>query len=69
MVYRTEGFVARQRLAPAYGGLLDAADRLAKAADAAKKLGRPDAVGRLADLTEELMRAGRMGGCRAGRRP
>ncbi len=43
-----------QRLARDIGTLLVGGEALAAAADAAKKLGRPDAVGRLADLTEEL---------------
>ena len=47
-----------QKLANDLGTLLGDAEALAKAADAAKMLGRPDAVGRLADLTEELMRSG-----------
>jgi UDP-N-acetylglucosamine--N-acetylmuramyl-(pentapeptide) pyrophosphoryl-undecaprenol N-acetylglucosamine transferase len=51
-----------QRLARDIGTLLGDGEKLAGAADAAKKLGRPDAVGRLADLTEELMRSGRVGG-------
>ena len=51
-----------QRLAHDIGTLLVGGEALATAADAAKKLGRPDAVGRLADLTEELMRSGRVGG-------
>jgi UDP-N-acetylglucosamine--N-acetylmuramyl-(pentapeptide) pyrophosphoryl-undecaprenol N-acetylglucosamine transferase len=51
-----------QRLAHDIGTLLGGGEALATAADAAKKLGRPDAVGRLADLTEELMRSGRVGG-------
>ena len=51
-----------QRLARDIGTLLGDGGQLAAAADAAKKLGRPDAVGRLADLTEELMRSGRVGG-------
>jgi len=51
-----------QRLARDIGTLLGEGGQLAAAADAAKKLGRPDAVGRLADLTEELMRSGRVGG-------
>jgi UDP-N-acetylglucosamine--N-acetylmuramyl-(pentapeptide) pyrophosphoryl-undecaprenol N-acetylglucosamine transferase len=54
--------LSQQRLAQAVGRLLGDADGLAQAADAAKKLGRPDAVGRLADLTEELMRSKRVGG-------
>jgi UDP-N-acetylglucosamine--N-acetylmuramyl-(pentapeptide) pyrophosphoryl-undecaprenol N-acetylglucosamine transferase len=51
-----------QRLAQDIARLLGDAHALAEAAEAAKKLGRPDAVGRLADLAEELMRAGRVGG-------
>ena len=51
-----------QRLARDIGTLLGDGGQLAPAADAAKKLGRPDAVGRLADLTEDLMRSGRVGG-------
>jgi UDP-N-acetylglucosamine--N-acetylmuramyl-(pentapeptide) pyrophosphoryl-undecaprenol N-acetylglucosamine transferase len=51
-----------QRLAHDIGTLLVGGEALATAADAAKKLGRPDAVGRLADLTEEMMRSGRVGG-------
>lgn len=50
------------RLAQDIGALLGDPGRLSDAADAAKKLGRPDAVARLADLTEELMRAKRVGG-------
>jgi UDP-N-acetylglucosamine--N-acetylmuramyl-(pentapeptide) pyrophosphoryl-undecaprenol N-acetylglucosamine transferase len=44
-----------QRLVSDIGALLGDPDRLAVAADAAKRLGRPDAVGRLADLVEALM--------------
>jgi UDP-N-acetylglucosamine--N-acetylmuramyl-(pentapeptide) pyrophosphoryl-undecaprenol N-acetylglucosamine transferase len=46
-----------ERLANDIGTLLGNAATLARAADAAKMLGRPDAVTRLADLTEELMRS------------
>jgi UDP-N-acetylglucosamine--N-acetylmuramyl-(pentapeptide) pyrophosphoryl-undecaprenol N-acetylglucosamine transferase len=46
-----------ERLAGDIGTLLADPDRLAAAAAAAKRLGRPDAVGRLADLVEGLMRA------------
>ena len=53
--------LSAQRLAHDIGTLLGDGRQLAEAADAAKKLGRPDAVGRLADLTEELMRSGRVG--------
>ena len=41
-------------LAEKLQSLLEAPDRLAKAASAAKSLGRPDAVALLADLTEKL---------------
>jgi UDP-N-acetylglucosamine--N-acetylmuramyl-(pentapeptide) pyrophosphoryl-undecaprenol N-acetylglucosamine transferase len=44
-----------QRLAGDIGTLLGDPDRLAAAAAAARKLGRQDAVGRLADLVEALM--------------
>jgi len=44
-----------QRLADEVGALLANPARLADAATAARNLGRPDAVGRLADLVEELM--------------
>ncbi len=47
-----------ERLAGDIGALLGHPDRLAAAAAAAKRLGRPDAVGRLADLVESLMRRG-----------
>ncbi len=46
-----------QRLARDIASLLGDPGRLAAAAEAAKSLGRPDAVGRLADLTMELMRS------------
>ncbi len=45
-----------ERLAGDIGTLLGDPDRLAAGAAAAKQLGRPDAVGRLADLVEALMR-------------
>jgi len=48
-----------ERLAGDIGILLGDPDRLPAAAAAAKQLGRPDAVGRLADLVEELMRTRR----------
>jgi len=48
--------LSTERLANDIGTLLGNAEELAGAADAAKMLGRPDAVGRLADLAEELMR-------------
>ena len=44
-----------QRLADDLGALLANPARLAEAATAARRLGRPDAVGRLADLVEELI--------------
>jgi UDP-N-acetylglucosamine--N-acetylmuramyl-(pentapeptide) pyrophosphoryl-undecaprenol N-acetylglucosamine transferase len=44
-----------QRLADEVGALFADPARLAGAAAAARKLGRPDAVARLADLVEELM--------------
>jgi UDP-N-acetylglucosamine--N-acetylmuramyl-(pentapeptide) pyrophosphoryl-undecaprenol N-acetylglucosamine transferase len=47
-----------ERLARDIGALLGNPDRLAAAAAAARKLGRPDAVERLADLVEELMGQG-----------
>jgi UDP-N-acetylglucosamine--N-acetylmuramyl-(pentapeptide) pyrophosphoryl-undecaprenol N-acetylglucosamine transferase len=47
-----------QRLAHDLGALLDDPARVAAAAAAAKGLGRPDAVGRLADLVEGLMAQG-----------
>jgi len=46
------------RLAGDIGTLLGDPDRLAAAAAAARQLGRPDAVGRLADLVEALMTGG-----------
>jgi UDP-N-acetylglucosamine--N-acetylmuramyl-(pentapeptide) pyrophosphoryl-undecaprenol N-acetylglucosamine transferase len=48
-----------ERLAGDIGACLGDPDRLEAAAAAAKRLGRPDAVGRLADLVGEMMRAGR----------
>jgi UDP-N-acetylglucosamine--N-acetylmuramyl-(pentapeptide) pyrophosphoryl-undecaprenol N-acetylglucosamine transferase len=48
--------LSAQRLANDIGTLLGDAEALAGAASAAKSLGRPDAVGRLADLAEESMR-------------
>ena len=50
--------LSAERLANDIGTLLGDAGALAQAADAAKMLGRPDAVGRLADLTEEQLRSG-----------
>jgi UDP-N-acetylglucosamine--N-acetylmuramyl-(pentapeptide) pyrophosphoryl-undecaprenol N-acetylglucosamine transferase len=47
------------RLAGDIGTLFGDPDRLAAAAAAAKRLGRPDAVGRLADVVEELIKEGR----------
>jgi UDP-N-acetylglucosamine--N-acetylmuramyl-(pentapeptide) pyrophosphoryl-undecaprenol N-acetylglucosamine transferase len=47
-----------ERLANALGRLLGAPQVLADAAAAAKRLGRPDAVGKLADLVEELVGSG-----------
>jgi UDP-N-acetylglucosamine--N-acetylmuramyl-(pentapeptide) pyrophosphoryl-undecaprenol N-acetylglucosamine transferase len=44
-----------QRLARDIGALIGDPDRLEAAAAAAKRLGRPDAVGRLADLVAALM--------------
>jgi UDP-N-acetylglucosamine--N-acetylmuramyl-(pentapeptide) pyrophosphoryl-undecaprenol N-acetylglucosamine transferase len=46
-----------ERLAQDIDRLLGDAGQLGAAAEAAKSLGRPDAVERLADLTEELMRS------------
>jgi len=43
------------RLAQATAALIEEPEKLAAAAAAARKLGRPDAVARLADLVEELM--------------
>jgi UDP-N-acetylglucosamine--N-acetylmuramyl-(pentapeptide) pyrophosphoryl-undecaprenol N-acetylglucosamine transferase len=51
--------ISPARLAGDIGALLGDPDRLAAAATAAKRLGRPDAVGRLADLVEALMTEGR----------
>lgn len=48
--------LSAERLANDIGTLLGDAEALVKAADAAKMLGRPDAVGRLADMAQELMR-------------
>ena len=48
-----------ERLAGDIGALLGDPDRLEAASAAAKRLGRPDAVGRLADLVEALMSEGR----------
>lgn len=50
-----------EKLCAQVGTLLESPDRLNSAAIAAKKLGRPDAVSRLADLVEELG-ASRRGG-------
>jgi UDP-N-acetylglucosamine--N-acetylmuramyl-(pentapeptide) pyrophosphoryl-undecaprenol N-acetylglucosamine transferase len=50
--------LSRERLVRDLSALLADPARLAAAAAAAKGLGRPDAVGRLADLVEELMEAG-----------
>jgi UDP-N-acetylglucosamine--N-acetylmuramyl-(pentapeptide) pyrophosphoryl-undecaprenol N-acetylglucosamine transferase len=47
-----------ERLASAIARLLAEPDRLAKAAAAARRQGRPDAVVRLADLVEELIGSG-----------
>ena len=47
-----------ERLSRDIGALLGDPDGLAAAAGAAKRLGRPDAVERLADLVEELLRQG-----------
>ena len=49
--------LSSQRLAQDIARLLGDPGLLTGAADAAKQLGRPDAVGRLADLTEELIRS------------
>jgi UDP-N-acetylglucosamine--N-acetylmuramyl-(pentapeptide) pyrophosphoryl-undecaprenol N-acetylglucosamine transferase len=49
-----QGGLTPQILAEKLQSLLEAPDRLAKAASAAKSLGRPDAVALLADLTEKL---------------
>jgi UDP-N-acetylglucosamine--N-acetylmuramyl-(pentapeptide) pyrophosphoryl-undecaprenol N-acetylglucosamine transferase len=49
--------ISPQRLADEIGTLLGDPDRLFAAAGAAKELGRPDAVGRLADLVEALIRS------------
>ena len=48
-----------ERLASAIGRLLAAPQALVEAAAAAKRVGRPDAVARLADLVEELVGRGR----------
>jgi len=53
-----------QILAEKLQSLLNVPDRLAKAAEAAKSLGRPDAVALLADLTEKLAN-GRNNGSRS----
>jgi UDP-N-acetylglucosamine--N-acetylmuramyl-(pentapeptide) pyrophosphoryl-undecaprenol N-acetylglucosamine transferase len=50
--------VTPERLATAVNRLLGAPQILADAAAAAKQLGRPDAVGKLADLVEELVGSG-----------
>ena len=49
--------LSSQRLAQDIARLLGDPGRLTGAADGAKQLGRPDAVVRLADLTEELIRS------------
>jgi len=46
--------LSAERLSAELGTILESPDRLNSAAFAAKKLGRPDAVQRLADLVEEL---------------
>lgn len=46
-----------ERLAAEIAGIIQDPERLSRAAAAAKRAGRPDAVGRLADLVEELARA------------
>jgi UDP-N-acetylglucosamine--N-acetylmuramyl-(pentapeptide) pyrophosphoryl-undecaprenol N-acetylglucosamine transferase len=48
-----------ERLAETIEDLLGAPEKLASAAAAARELGRPEAVARLADLVEELMGEGR----------
>jgi UDP-N-acetylglucosamine--N-acetylmuramyl-(pentapeptide) pyrophosphoryl-undecaprenol N-acetylglucosamine transferase len=47
--------LSEARLAGVLAELLDAPERLAKSAAAAKAQGRPDAAARLADVVEELM--------------
>jgi UDP-N-acetylglucosamine--N-acetylmuramyl-(pentapeptide) pyrophosphoryl-undecaprenol N-acetylglucosamine transferase len=44
-----------ERLSRDIGELLSSPDKLSRAAGAAKSLGKPDAVERLADLLEELL--------------
>lgn len=53
--------ISPQRLARDLSALFIDPDRLAAAARAAKTLGRPDAVGRLADLVEDLITGGKGG--------
>ena len=50
-----QGDLSPERLASTLNDLMTAPERLLGAAAAAKRQGRPDAVGRLADLVEELI--------------
>ena len=54
----TEAELTPERLAGVLGGLLDAPDRLAAAAAAARGVAKPDAAERLADLVERVSTVG-----------